>query len=279
MGDGDLPRATSNDEKVQQLQRLERRLARALSALAEGEADAVDDVATALRALVGRGPGNDLIRRVRSALGLRWPLLFVGPPASDANGVSLSVGSIPARVQEPPGDRHWVGVNEWTDRLAIVIDQGKGRRKLTWEGLIETYANTYGAHAGKAIPRMLDAASRLYADKLDLGEYLIHCAGLGVADLVGQMLDEIGGNTIVRGQLLRGLLTPLYGLTIIDRPMKDIQVRIDDIGVDKFTYVIKMIVRDGEWARVWIEPDLTGETKSIISLDIHDDGKPDWWPD
>ncbi|WP_156781238.1 hypothetical protein [Mycobacterium gordonae] len=277
MAEQDLPRATTGDEKVAQLRRLQRRLDRALGAIAQGDTDAVDDVAAILRTLVGRGKGNDLIRRTRAVMNLKWPLLFVGPEAKDT-GVRLSAGSIPARLKMPEGDCRWVRLDEWTQALAVVIDEGHGQRKATWEKLIEDYANTFGSHASQSIPRMLDATARMHAVELNLGQYMIHCAGLGIADAVAQMLDEFEGKAVVKGQLLQDRLTPLYGLIIGAGPAPESEVRIDDRGISERTHVIKMHLYPHQWQRVFVEPDPEND-RTIVAFDIHDAGTPDWWPE
>ncbi|WP_204807149.1 hypothetical protein [Mycobacterium riyadhense] len=278
MGTTDQPRATTSGETQEQLRRLQKRLSRALNALADGDEDAVDDIAAALRTLVGRGRGDDLIRRVRKAFGLQWPLLFVGPAASDATDVTLSAGSIPSRVKEPPGDCAWIRVDQWADSLAVVINQGRGQRKANWQKLIEAYANTYGSHASNSIPSMLDETSRMHADQMNLGQYMIHCAGLGVADAITQMIDEIDGKTVVRGQLLQNRLTPLYGLIVGRQSMEGAKIFIDDRDISERTHVIKMHLYPHQWQRVFVEP-LPGGAGKNIALDLHDAGKPDWWPE
>lgn len=190
----------------------------------------------------------------------------------------LSAGSIPARVKEPPGDCRWIRVDQWTATPAIVINQGDGQRKSSWEKLIETYANTFGSHASRSIPRMLDATSQMHAVKLNLGQYMIHCAGLGIADALRQMIDEIDGKTIVKGQCLQDRLTPLYGLIMRSGPMSESKVFIDDTGITELTHVLKMHLHPHVWQRVFVKPNPAIEGGNIIAFDIHDAGKPHWWP-
>lgn len=276
-GGTDAPRLVSDEELLAHLRRVNSRLIRALESLGNGQSDAVDDVASHLRTLIGHGRGDDLIRRVIKAHNFTWPSLFVSPSPHRDRGVRLSIGNVPGKCASADTKGEWKRLDRWASQLVLVIDHGQGQRTSTWEKLIETYANTYGAHASHTVPRLLDATSRLYSDRLNLGEYLIHCGGSGVADAVNQILHEANGKPVVTGQLLTEHHFRLLGLTLRGPDGQGMDILINPSNPTEKTDIIKLHMADDHWERITVEPDEESGPSGLMTIEVQQ-LKPDWWP-
>jgi hypothetical protein len=89
-GDKYAPQAISDEDFVAGAIELGQRLTRHLSALENGAAGAVADVAAVLRTLIVRGEGDDVIRRLCKRKGVAIPEVLVTRAAHDGPSVLLS---------------------------------------------------------------------------------------------------------------------------------------------------------------------------------------------
>lgn len=261
---------------VKAARRLRQRLGRHLDALEAGEVGAVDDVATVLRTLLGHGDGNDAIKRLCRMRNVGLPRVQVSVPIADDPQIGLAFGAVPA----PSGGDEpvvTVDVDRWR-RLPAVIIRGAPRRVSTWEKLIKDYANTFGSHLSETIPQLLSHTSSIgYSGPLDLdlGEYLIHCAGIVGEDTLQQVLACIDGDMAPppRHRRLNPLLRLLVGThanpqmitgyTLLNRPT-GMPVQIAKLRVDGVYYLLKLTPTDTD--------------EMAFDYEVTDE-KPEWWPE
>jgi hypothetical protein len=211
-------RAATPDEVVARARGLGHRLRRHLDALEAGEAGAVDDVAAVLRTLLGHGRGNDVVVRVCRMKSIPLPHAYVSAPVVDRQAIGLAFGAVPTPDTAPEAEGHiWVDIDSWRKLPALIV-RGAPRRVNTWEQLISSYANTYGSHVSGTIPHLLSETSAIcYSGPLDLGEYLIHCAGIVAEDAIHQALTSIDSDgLVVRPRHRR--LNPLLRLIVQPHP-------------------------------------------------------------
>jgi hypothetical protein len=109
-----------------------------------------------------------------------------------------------------------VDINAWRGLDALIV-RGAPRRVSGWEQLITDYANTFGSHLSGTIPHLLSHMSSIcYSGSLDLGEYLIHCAGIVAEDALQQVLGAIDGDKAPPPR--HRMLNPLLRLTVETKP-------------------------------------------------------------
>jgi hypothetical protein len=196
------------------------RLARHLTALENGEAGAVADVAAVLRTLIVRGEGDDVIRRLCKRMHVPMPQVLVSRAAHDGNSVILSVGGIPGTPEDEEHPHQiptrMVGLNGWSDMAALVVRGGKPKRVNNWDRVISMYANTFGSHMSGTIPNTLLETSSIMSGELDLGEYLIFCAGIVAESALNQVLDTLAGKSIIVPHKVARKPCPLAHLTLRD---------------------------------------------------------------
>jgi hypothetical protein len=250
-GNPHLPKQATPDEVVEVARRLRQRLGRHLDALEAGQVGAVDDVAAALRTLLAHGKGDDVIVRLCRIHGIPLPQIQVSEPVVDSQRIGLAFGAVPAPSQDDP-PVIIVDIDAWR-RLPALIVRGAPRRVSTWEQLITEYANTFGSHLSGTIPHLLSHMSSIgYSGPLDLGEYLIHCAGIVAEDALQQVLGAIDGDKAPppRHRMLNPLLrltveTKLpqpsmsAGWTLLDRPIGQ-TFQIARIRVDGLYFLLEL---------------------------------------
>ncbi|SKF63555.1 hypothetical protein [Mycobacteroides abscessus] len=199
---------------------LGQRLSRHLTALENGEAGAVADVAAVLRTLIVRGEGDDVIRRLCKRMHVPMPQVLVSSAACDGDSVILSVGGIPGTPQDEEHPHQIpnciVSLNEWSDMTALVVRGGRPKRANNWDRVISMYANTFGSHISGTIPNTLLETSSIMSGELDLGEYLIFCAGIVAEGALNQVLDVLAGNSIIVSHKIARKPCPLAHLTLRD---------------------------------------------------------------
>src|SRR5277367_1462481 len=192
------PHSISNEDYLAGAIELAHRLTRHLAALERGEIGAVADVAAVLRTLIVRGEGDDVLRRLCKRMHVPLPEVVVSRAAYEGPSVVLSAGAIPV----PPEDLSkphaiptlMVNLNRWSDMTALVVRDGAPRRANNWDGVIKMYANTFGSHLSGTIPNTLLKTSKIMSGTLDLGEYLVFCAGVVAEDMLNQVLDTLKGS-------------------------------------------------------------------------------------
>jgi hypothetical protein len=240
------PQALSDNEFVACAIELGQRLSRHLDALENGEPGAVADVASVLRTLIVRGEGDDVIRRLCKRMHIELPEVLVSRAANDGPLVILSAGAMP--VTPPHADYphqikiQLVNLNNWSDMTALVVRDGIPQRVSSWERVIRMYANTFCSHLSGTIPDVLCKTSSIMSGKLDLGQYLVHCAGIVAENSLNQVLTEVGGQSIILPHKLGRHLNPLSHLTLWDDEG-------ETLSEPPFEFAFMQLV--SVWARRW----------------------------
>ena len=138
---------------------LGQRLTRHLTALENGEAGAVADVAAVVRTLIVRGEGDDVIRRLCRRKHVPIPEVLVTRAAHDGPSVVLSAGAIPVTPEDQDNPHQiatrMVDLNVWSDMTALVVRGGTPRRVNNWDRVISMYPHTFGSHMSGTIPNTL----------------------------------------------------------------------------------------------------------------------------
>ncbi|MCV7008232.1 hypothetical protein [Mycobacterium gordonae] len=272
-GNPHLPKAATQAEVVAVARRLRQRLSRHLDALETGEIGAVDDLAAVLRTLLAHGKGDDAIVRLCHSHKLPLPQVRVSLPVADDQKIGLAFGAIPA--PDEPGHPPTVvmDIDRWRGLDALII-KGAPRRVNSWEQLITEYANTYGSHLSGTIPHLLSHASSMgYSGNLDVGEYLIHCAGLVAEDALQQVLKAIDGDAAQPpGHRLQ---TPLTRLTVETKTPPSIEAgyNVLDRPFGQTLQIAKLRV-DGMYFMLELTRAAADET--TFHWDFTRD-KPEWW--
>lgn len=99
---------------------------------------------------------------------------------------------------------------------ALVVRGGVPRRVNNWDRVISMYANTFGSHMSGTIPKTLLETSSIMSGELDLGEYLIFCAGIVAENALSQVLDTLANKPIIVPHKLGRKPNPLAHLTLRD---------------------------------------------------------------
>lgn len=214
-------RAVTTAELINGAEELRHRLNRHLDALEAREPGAVADLAAVLRTLLVRGDGDDVIRRLCSATHTPLPEVLVTSPAADGKNVVLSVGAVSTSPQDEtllaagdPRPTHLVNLSRWMDMRALVIRGGRPRRANNWDDVIKMYANTQASHLSSTIPEALSQISQIMSGGLDLGQYLIHCAGIAAETALNQVLGAVSGEQLIQPHKVGRQLNPLVGLVL-----------------------------------------------------------------
>jgi hypothetical protein len=217
---GYAPQAISDEDFVAGAIELGQRLARHLSALESGEPGAVADVAAVLRTLIARGEGDDVIRKLCKRKHVPLPEVLVTTAAHDGPSVVLSAGALPVTPEDYDHPHQiatrMVDLNAWSDMTALVVRGGAPRRANNWDRVISMYANTFGSHLSGTIPSTLLEASSIMSGELDLGEYLIFCAGIVAESALNQVLDTLAEKSIIVPHKCSRKPNPLAHLTLRD---------------------------------------------------------------
>jgi hypothetical protein len=109
-----------------------------------------------------------------------------------------------------------VDLNVWSDMTALVVRGGTPKRVNNWDRVIAMYANTFGSHMSGTIPNTLLETSSIMSGALDLGEYLIFCAGVVAESALNQVLDTLAGKSIIVLHKVARKPCPLAHLTLRD---------------------------------------------------------------
>jgi hypothetical protein len=267
-----LPRQTTPDELVERARGLRQRLGRHLDALEAGEVGAVDDVAAVLRTPLAHGKGDDVIVRLCRSHRIPLPQIQVTEPVVNSQGIGLAFGAVPAPSEGDPPVRI-VDINVWRGLDALIV-RGAPRRVSSWEQLITDYANTFGSHLSGTIPHLLsEMSSMCYSGSLDLGEYLIHCAGIVAEDALQQALGAIDGDKAPPPR--HRMLNPLLRLTVETKPQTSMSAgwTLIDRPIGQ-TFQIARIRLDGLYFLLELTRTAADATK--FHWDVATD-EPDWW--
>lgn len=278
------PQQISDDDFIEGAIELGHRLARHLTALENGEPGAVKDVAAVLRTLIVRGDGDDVIRRLCKRKHLPLPTVFVSRAAYDGPSVILSAGGIPG-IPEDEEHPHQIpclmaDLNKWSAMTALVVKGGTPKRVNDWNHVITMYSNTFASHMSGTIPKTLVETSSIMSGELDLGEYLIFCAGIVAESALNQVLDELAGKRIIVPHKITrkpcpmvhlalrepepGFIDPTLQLAFMPRGLT-----IDTEGID----VLKLHFAN-RYMKYWYAREPSGKIYGKVQ---HSIDKPDWW--
>jgi hypothetical protein len=264
-------RAITPEEVVDVARRLRQRLGRHLDALEAGECGAVDDVAAVLRILLVHGSGNNVIVRLCRTNSIPLPRIQVSEPVADHQSIGLAFGAVPALSGDEPV--RVVDIDTWRGWKALIV-RGAPRRASTWEQLIKEYANTFGSHLSGTIPHLLSQmASICYSGPLDLGEYLIHCAGLVAEDALHQVLGTIDGDDAPRHRRLNPLVRLIVESRLPHPPQMTTGFTLEDRPLGKAVPIVKVLL-DGTYMMLELTP--RGPNEVEYDYEITNE-KPEWW--
>jgi hypothetical protein len=170
----------------------------------------------------------------------------------------------------------WMDFDRWTNSTALIIRGGQPRRVNSSSDVITAHANTFGSHLGGTIPRTLAETSTVHSRRQNLGEYLIHCAGIVAESALTQALTAAEGQAIVVPQEHRRL-GPLIGVVLKHRPDGEsfVEVSTGDTGVDQMSDNLLMAHLNEMYIIVGIE---IKNKKQDVTFQWELD-KPDNWPD
>ncbi len=278
------PIQISDDDFIDGAIELGHRLSRHMNALENGEPGAVSDVAAVLRTLMVRGEGDDVIRRLCKRKGLSLPTVFVSRAAYDGPSVILSAGGIPGIPEDEDHPHqipcHMADLDKWSEMIALVVQGGTPKRANDWNHVISMYANTFGSHMSSTIPKTLVETSSIMSGALDLGEYMIFCAGIAAETMLNQVLDEIAGKLIIVPHKIIRKPNPMAHLTLREAqpgyidPTLELAfmprgVEIGDDGID----VLKLHFNN-RYMKYRYAREASGQ---IFGQVHHSIEKPDWW--
>jgi hypothetical protein len=149
-------------------------------------------------------------------------MILVSPPARDRPNVNLSIGAIQVTAPDEsvtptgrPVEERLVNFDEWTQMTALVVS-GAQPRRFDWNTVVSMYANTFGSHLSGTIPEVLARTSQITSHRLDLGQYLVHCAGVIAEGALNQVLADVQGAPIVQPHVSGREFNALVGLTLYD---------------------------------------------------------------
>lgn len=204
--------------------------------------------------------------------------MFVSAAAEDDPRVLLAVGAIPTsgNTTVAPGSKPptWVNFDRWTNMTALIV-RGGPRRVNSWSDVISSYANTFGSHLSGTIPHILAETSTVHSGRQNLGEYLIHCAGIVAESALTQALTAAEGHAIVIPQAHRRL-GPLVGIVLNDAPTAPfVQLSTGDTSDGHHSDNLLRTHFNGQYVTAGLE----GNTKSQKVTFQWGVNRPDHWPD
>ena len=136
------------------------------------------------------------------------------------------------------------------------------------------YANTFGSHLSGTIPDTLVRTSSIMSGSLDLGQYLIRCAGLVAENSLNQVLTTVAKQPIILPFNHGRKLNALTHLTLRDDESLEIAVMgSDELPMGEETDFLKLHFADRYTkASYGRRPD--GKVYGSI---VFKQEKPDWW--
>lgn len=138
------------------------------------------------------------------------------------------------------------------------------------------YANTFGAHVSGTIPDVVDRTARVYSNRMSLGHYLIHCAGVIAEDALGQALNAIRGSKVILPS--RSRLGPVVHLTIRNEK-RHFDFHAEYVATDTPAGAVTELATF-HLAEAYIRCNLLHSEGGLARLHVQYDNKqPDWWPE
>lgn len=185
-------RQLSTGELLDAARRMHRRIGKVLDAIDEGDDDAIDELAAALRTTLCYGKGDKLLLRLCNTFSVQ-PTEVQIPCSRTVRREQMiaRVGPIPSEqdtiTEEAPDT---LSVFKWIQSPAVLLPGVGGQ---TWEKVIVAYANTYGSHVSSTVPRLLDDIKVFQGPKGHMGGYLLRVAGAIAEYHLGTALARIDG--------------------------------------------------------------------------------------
>jgi hypothetical protein len=211
------------------------------------------------------------------------PQVLVTRAAHDGPLVILSAGAMPVTPENADLphkiETRMVNLNVWSDMTALVVRDGIPHRVNNWNRVIAMYANTFGSHLSGTIPDTLLKTSSIMSGKLDLGQYLVHCAGIVTENALNQVLAPLVGDAIILPHKQGRKLNPISHLTLWDddgtghgEPLQFAFMPVDLVMGDEVD-VLKL-----HFADRYIKATYTRESDGKIYGKLKFSQKrPDWW--
>jgi hypothetical protein len=183
-------RPLSDAEFLKAFRMLVKRLDSHISSVDRGERHVRDDLAAVLRILLTRGKGENAIGRFLSRHRMSAEAT-ISLPAFDGSSVWLSLGSLPwdatggtkTRVVSIP-----TGLIEST---ALKVNVEGQASTVSWEQLIKSYGNTYGAHLSTTLPAILDGVRLHGVCEADIGTYMLRSLGVLASGVSHELLRQV----------------------------------------------------------------------------------------
>lgn len=178
------------------------RLSDHIDRIDHGNVAAIDDLAVALRSLVGAGKGNAVLLTACRVFSLDQPTIQASR-APAGSGSYLSIGSIP--VEEPGATLHGareLKLSKWVQEPVLRFATKSGTVSYSWDKFIREYANKWGgAHFDSVIPDELFTIDRHAAAGVVMSTYLLRTAGVAVWKMVQSALTNILKPNVEAGEV------------------------------------------------------------------------------
>ncbi|GGM42179.1 hypothetical protein [Microbacterium saperdae] len=216
-GEGQL----SRDELRAGVSSLSRRLDKHLRTWDEGDGDAVFDVAAVTRTLLSNGRGDKALARLCSQERLAPPKIHVDYQIPREAEVRFSFGGFPADPDGIMTRTGWIGtidpgfgvlrdgtadqmpqswrgpgeidVFRWLTTPFVSIKLPTQRhREVTWEKLVSSFGNAYGAHLGVGHPEELSQIRLLSGHGRSLAEHALWLSASVALNALAELLPQIG---------------------------------------------------------------------------------------
>ena len=156
-----------------------------------GRMHAADDIAVVLRALVYKGAGNDILRKLRDRAG-HEPAGFLVSRSPNSSVDTFSVGSIPvAELGAQQDGATTATLDDWNGLPVLRIRGDEGPVDWSWGYFLNVYANKWGgAHIDPRVPSELVAIDAYACGGLSLATYLLRAGAVTAWTLAQEMLNH-----------------------------------------------------------------------------------------
>lgn len=181
----------TREEFIESAARLSRKISSELDRLDAGDLDVLDEIATNARMAIGRGSGNDVVKRLCKQNHAEPPSVLAAMAPDDNRQTIFSVGYVPSDPAEGHGIQAALSFLDWQNAPAVV-SKGNIRRVTKWHEFITQFGNTFGAHISQTIPRTLTEAQLYGAPGGKLDAYLLRAAAVVAEHSITDVLTSLG---------------------------------------------------------------------------------------
>lgn len=183
-------RPLSDAEFLDAFRTLVKRLDSHIRSIDHGERHVRDDLAAVLRILLTRGKGEDAMRRFMSRHQMSADAT-VSLPAFEGPSVWLSLGSLPWDAATGTETQVVTIPKGLMESTALTARVGHRTEKVSWEKLVKSYGNTYGAHLSTTLPGILDGVKLHGVCEADIGTYMLRSLGVIASGVCNTMLRRV----------------------------------------------------------------------------------------